>query len=221
MNTRNSILNVVVILTLMMGWSPFVLAYPVYIYSSDFDLSIPSKDIHDPHITKGWMDDALIEIPDHFTICDLDVRISLKHTKVFDLQIFLQSPAGTRRCLNMYNPYDEYFDGENYTQTIFDDEAQIPIGKARPPFTGRFRPRAIDPLNKLAAFDGQDTFGPWRLQIYDAYWWNTGNLESVELIITVPEPATAILFTLATALICLHKPRGKPKNTCPQSSRRI
>ena len=213
MGTRNSTPIFVAVLILLLGFPSPVIASPIFTYGGDFDLPIPKPDIHDPHITKGWMNDAVIEIPDHFTICDLDVRISLKHTKVFDLQIFLQSPAGTRWCLSMYNPYDEYFDGENYAQTIFDDEAKIPIDKGKPPFTGRFKPRAIDPLNKLEAFDGQDTFGTWRLQIYDAYWWDTGTLDSVELMITIPEPATAIILLLGAGLIRLRKRRRDHKNT--------
>lgn len=163
-------------------------AGPVHTYAGSFNLLIPA----DPCSSKGWMGDpasrepkdAIIDVPDHFTISDIDVRITLTHTKAFDLQIFLQSPAGTRICLVMYNPYNEYFEGENYTQTVFDDEAEIPIEQGKPPFTGRFKPR--EPYC-LSAFDGQDCFGPWRLQIYDAFWADTGRLNSVELIITAVE----------------------------------
>ncbi|MBA7689541.1 hypothetical protein ES703_98049 [subsurface metagenome] len=144
---------------------------------------------------------------DNFTIHDLDVRISITHTNVFDLQIFLQSPAGTRLCLNMYNPFEEFFEGADYIQTIFDDEAETAIEQAAPPFTGRFRPKAIDAANLLEIFDGQDSYGTWRLQIYDAFYADTGNLDSFELVITVPEPTTAILLLLGTGLITLFNPR--------------
>jgi len=159
----------------------------VHRYAADFDLRIPA----DPDSSKGWMDDAVIDVPDHFTISDLDVKISVTHTKVFDLQIFIAGPAGTRLCLNMYDPLTEYFDGENYTQTIFDDEAGTPIERGEPPFTGRFRPR--QPY-RLSTFDGEDAFGPWRLQIYDAYHADTGQLHHAELIITTEEqPALTIV----------------------------
>ena len=131
-------------------------------YGGQYDLRIPAGVDN----SKGWMLDAVINVPDHFDVYDVDVRISLTHTKAFDLRIFLQSPAGTRICLNRYDPFTEYFEGENYTQTLFDDEAEIPISQAQPPFTGRFRPR--EPY-RLSAFDGQDCFGLWRLQIYDAF----------------------------------------------------
>jgi subtilisin-like proprotein convertase family protein len=108
------------------------------------------------------MYDAVIDIPEHFNISDLDVSINLTHSNVFDLQVFLVSPSGTVVCLNMYNP-DEFFEGGDYINTIFDDEAGTPIGQGEPAFTGRFRPR-----DSLAAFDGQDAYGLWRLRIYDA-----------------------------------------------------
>ena len=206
MDARSAVQWIVTILVVVVGGSFPVFAGPVYTYGGDFDLPIPKPDSDDPYVSKGWMDDAVIEITDHFTIYDLDIRIGITHTNVFDLQLFLQSPVGTKICLNMYH-FTEYFDGENYIQTVFDDEAETPIEQAKPPFTGRFRPKAIDPLNRLEIFDGEDAYGIWRLQIYDMWPADTGTLDSFELIITIPEPATAILLLLGTGLITLFKPR--------------
>lgn len=153
------------------------------------------------------MTDAIIDVPKHFTIYDLDVGINLTHTNVFDLQIFLQSLSGRRILLNMYDFKKEFSEYPNYTNTIFDDEAQFSIEEAEAPFTGRFRPKALGVGNRLNVFDGQDAFGAWRLQIYDAWYYDTGELESFELIITVPELATAILFALGAGLIRLFKSR--------------
>ena len=161
-------------------------------------MPIPSADDPDSEYGKGWMSDAIIDVPDHFTVCDVDVAITVTHTSAFDLQIFLQSPAGQRICLNMYDPYTGFFEGENYTETIFDDEAPVPIEEGQAPFTGRFRPKAG---YSLQLFDGQDTCGQWRLQIYDAYYGDSGTLDSFELIITVPEPATATLMALGLGLL--------------------
>lgn len=160
-------------------------------YGGGFNLRIPAEppNPEDPNC-KGWMDDAVVEVPDHLIVSDLDVRISLTHTKVFDLQIFVQGPDGRRLCLNMYN-FDEYFDGEDYIGTIFDDEAQVPIEDGSPPFTGRFRPEAG---SVLAVFDGQDTYGTWRLQIYDQWYADTGSLNRFELLITVPDPPALSLL---------------------------
>lgn len=202
MNVRSSVQWIVAFFFMAAGFSSPVFAGPTIIYGGDFDLQIPA----DPDNSRGWMDDAVIEIGDRFTIYDLDVGITLTHTSVFDLRIFIESPAGTSLCLNMYN-LDEFFEGEDYENTIFDDEAQVPIEDAEPPFTGRFRPRS--PAT-LSVFDGQDTFGQWKLQIYDAYYADTGNLESFEVMITIAEPATATLLVLGVGLVTLFRPcRGR------------
>lgn len=185
-------------------------AAPVRIYGGDFALPIPAS----TSSSKGWMNDAIIQIPDHFIVADLDVSIDITHSKVFDLQIFVQSPTGGRLCLNSYN-ISEYFDGENYTQTIFDDEAQSPIEQGGPPFTGRFRPESG---GLLSIFDGQDAFGDWRLQVYD--WWDadTGMLDNVQLIVTIPEPNTAILFSVAAgSALSFRGRRNRLFSNCTKS----
>ena len=202
MDTHNREQWIVAILLGVGALSFPVFANEIYTYSGDFNLQIPAE----PNTSKGWMADAVIDVDYHFTILDLDVGITLTHSNVFDLQIFLQSPEGTKLCLNMYNPSSEFFQGADYSQTIFDDEAQIPISQAQPPFTGRFRPNAS---NVLEIFDGQDAYGSWSLQIYDAYHYDTGTLESFELTLTVPEPATVALLTLGTGLAALLRPRRR------------
>ncbi len=203
MEVRSAVQGIVTCFVIMTGISFPVFAGPVYTYGGDFDLPIPKLDTSDPLISKGWMEDAVIEITDHFTVSDLDVRISVTHTSAFDLQIFLQSPVGTRICLNMYT-FNEFFEGANYTQTVFDDEAELSIKEALPPFTGSFRP--LEPYN-LSDFDGEDAYGVWRLRIYDAWDWDTGTLDSFELVVTTPEPATVIFLILGTGLLKRFKIR--------------
>jgi len=203
MEARSAVQWTVTFLVIMEGFSFPVFAGLVYTYGGDFDLPIPKPDGSDPHKSKGWMEDAVIEITDHFTVSDLDVRISVTHANVFDLQIFLQSPAGTRICLNMYT-FNEFFEGADYTQTVFDDEAQLSIKEALPPFTGSFRP--LEPY-RLSDFDGQDIYSIWRLQIYDAWDWDTGVLDSFELVVTTPEPTTVIFLILGAGLVNLFNTR--------------
>ena len=181
------------------SWSTAVFAGPTFIYGGDFDLSIPDKPA-----SGSSMIEATIIIPDHLTIYDLDVGINVTHTNIFDLHIFVQSPIGTRLCLNKYNFKDEFFKGEGYVQTIFDDEAEIPIEQGTAPFTGRFQPKAG---SLLEIFDGEDAYGFWSLQIYDMWYWDTGNLERVELIITVCEPTTLTLLALGAGLTILFQRR--------------
>jgi len=168
-------------------------------YSRPFDLRIPAS----ATTTKGWMDDAIIDVPSHLIITDLDVSIDLTHSCDFDLQLFLQSPSGSRVLLNMYNPLTKYFIGEDYRDTTFDDEADTPIEAGSAPFEGRYRPLEG---SLLSTFDGQDAFGRWRLQVYDAFQVDMGRFHEFTLTITVPEPATAALLLLALPLLRPRSP---------------
>ncbi|MDA1055053.1 MAG: proprotein convertase P-domain-containing protein, partial [Planctomycetota bacterium] len=94
------------------------------------------------------------------TIDDLDVRLTIDHRNLDDLDIFLRSPDGTLIELST----DNGADGNTYLSTIFDDEATIAIDDvaASPPFFGRHRPEAA-----LNVFDGTDAIGTWQLQVTD------------------------------------------------------
>ena len=186
---------IAVIFAITLGVVANISADTVRVYGGDFNIPIPDK---------GWAEDAVINVAEHRIISDLDAEISITHSNIFDLQIFLVSPANTRICLNMYN-FDDFFRGANYSQTIFDDEADVSIEQGVSPFTGRFRP--IEPY-KLSAFDGQDTFGQWRLQVYDAYYADTGTLNNFQITIANPEPATAMFLTLGVCLVRLRRVRG-------------
>jgi hypothetical protein len=166
----------------------------VHYYEGLFDLSIPAA----PGQTKGWMTDAVLDVPDHIIVGDLDVSLTVTHSNVFDLQIFLQSPSGTQVLLNMYDPSTGYFHGADYEGTIFDDEAGVSIQSGHAPFTGRFQPMTA---GTLSAFDGQDAYGPWRLRIYDAYYSDTGELQTFGLFITAPVPSAAGLALIGLAFL--------------------
>jgi subtilisin-like proprotein convertase family protein len=187
---------IIILLVLVLFCFP-VLADEVYTFSGDFNLRIPA----DPDDSRGWMDDAVIEVDCHITILALDVGFTLTHSNVSDLEIFLQSPGGTTVCLYSQDPFNGFSEGEDYSQTAMDDEALY-----EPPFTRRY---VSDASGSLEAFNGQDAYGPWRLQIYDAYYYDTGTLESFELSITTPEPATAILLALGTVFAMLLRPRRR------------
>jgi subtilisin-like proprotein convertase family protein len=193
MKTRFTSTAALVMLILFSAWTPAVRVQGeiVRFYEGQFDLLIPA----DADASKGWMEDAIIEVPHHLTVHDLDVSVSLTHTNVFDLQLFVESPSGTQVLLNMYDPYTGYAKMEDYQGTIFDDEADTPIGDASAPFQGRFIP-----LESLAAFDGEDAYGQWRLHVYDSWAMDTGHLDAFGLAVTVPEPATTAFVLLGVGL---------------------
>jgi subtilisin-like proprotein convertase family protein len=218
MDARRLIKWFVVILIMMLSaYDRPVLAGSVYNYPGDFNLPIPAPDQPESEFGRGWMADATLNVADHVTIYDLDVRLSLTHGSLFDLEILLESPAGTSVALNLAGNTAFIIRGEDGRLTavggtfdlLFDDEAATPIDQAAKPFTGPFQPTA-----SLSSFDQQDAFGTWYLRIYDAFYADTGTLDGFELVITTPEPATAILLIFGTALATLLRPHQKNREKC-------
>ena len=216
MDTQSRAQWIVAVLLGVVALSIPVFADEVYTYSGDFDLSIPSPEDPQSEYGQGWMADAVIQVSDPFTIYDLDVRISFTHESLFDLQIVLQSPAGTNVALSSAGNFAFIVRGEDNRLTavggsgewFFDDEAQVSIEEATEPFFGSFRP-----VESLSLFDKENARGPWRLQINDRWQAHTGTLESFELTITtVPEPATVALLVLGAGLAALLRPRRNLKH---------
>ena len=201
MDSCSAVQRIVAILVIVAGACGDVYAGPVYIYSGDFNLPIPAPDEPESEFGKGWMTDAIMDVPDDYVISDLDVRLTFTHENFIDLQIILQSPAGTVVVLNPALNMALLNIG-GYAEIVFDDEAQVSIEQASIPFVGPFRP-----VGNLSLFDKEDSFGLWHLQIYDAFYADIGTLDSFELMITAPEPATATLLTLGAGLLLLLRPR--------------
>jgi subtilisin-like proprotein convertase family protein len=116
-----------------------------------------------------------LPVPDAATISDIDVQLDVLHGWVADLDMYLISPAGTRVLL----VDDEGTSGDNFSGTIFDDEAVQPITSASAPFTGHFQPEG-----SLAAFDGENTSGTWILEVTDDTQYVAGTITNVALDIT-------------------------------------
>jgi len=208
-STPKRIVAVAILLTafLSTGYPDFVIRY-----GGRFDLPIPDPTEPEAEYGKGWMKDAQINVPDHIIINDIDVEITIEHSCVFDLQLYLKPPTGPGCWLNGPD-LNNIVTGENYTDTIFDDEADIPIEQALPPYTGRFKPQVG---SSLSVFDAKDAFGVWTLKVYDWWYADTGTLKKFQLLITspVPEPTTLATFCFATALLLAFKP-GPQGPICP------
>jgi subtilisin-like proprotein convertase family protein len=126
---------------------------------------------------------SILSVSDSFSILDVDVRLDITHSFDGDLSVYLIGPDGTRVKLfaGVYGG-----SGKNFTGTILDDEAALPITGGTAPFTGRFRP-----MEPLSAFDGKNSAGTWKLEITDSSRPNKGTLISWSLDFTRTSTAEA------------------------------
>ncbi len=102
-------------------------------------------------------------------ILDVDVALDISHTYDADLDVYLISPLGTRVKLFA----NVGLNGDNFTGTVFDDSAIIPITAGTAPFTNHFRPQ-----EPLSGFNGEDALGLWKLELTDDAGGDTGTLNS-------------------------------------------
>ncbi|MFZ2360765.1 MAG: proprotein convertase P-domain-containing protein, partial [Anaerolineae bacterium] len=109
------------------------------------------------------------------TITDVNVTIGqLTHTYDADLDIHILHPDSTAVELST----DNGGLGDNYVNTVFDDEAGTLITAGTAPFTGSYRPEGL-----LSALDGKATNGTWTLRVVDDASGDSGTLSSWSLTI--------------------------------------
>lgn len=133
---------------------------------------------------------STLSIPVSGVILDLDAEVSIQHTYAADVGINLRAPGGATVTLTDGNGGG----GADYTGTIFDDEATVPISSGTAPFTGRFRPEQA--LNR---FDGSSPAGTWTLGLFDASFGDTGQLDSWSLTISTSSPPICNVCNVVSA----------------------
>ena len=113
-------------------------------------------------------------------VSDVNVTLNLTHTFDGDLDIFLIGPNGTRVELTT----DNGGTGDNFTGTVFDDQAAVSITTGAAPFAGSFKPEGL-----LSSLNGIPAAGTWTLEITDDANLDSGTLLSWSLTITNPAGA--------------------------------
>lgn len=126
---------------------------------------------------------STLTVHDAATIIDLNVQLNITHTWDTDLDIFLIAPDGTRIELST----DNGAGGDNYTATIFDDEAATAITAGSPPFAGSYKPES-----PLSVLDGTMTNGNWILEVGDDFPVDNGTLNSWSLLVTAVAPGYTV-----------------------------
>ncbi|WP_353260294.1 proprotein convertase P-domain-containing protein, partial [Prochlorothrix hollandica] len=100
-------------------------------------------------------------------ISDLDVRFSAAHTWDSDLEVSLISPLGS--SLALFTGVGG--SGENFQDTLLNDDALTLITAGSAPFDGSFRPQGT-----LLAVEGEVADGTWHLSVVDTAENDSGTL---------------------------------------------
>lgn len=125
-----------------------------------------------------------IEITEDITIRDLDLQLSITHTRTGQLDGYLTGPDGQR--IELFSNVGG--DGDNFDQTRFDDQADRLIVKEKPPFQGSYQPKALVKREpSLSHFNGQNARGVWQLVIRGTRSDRFGMLHQWSLIIQPQE----------------------------------
>jgi subtilisin-like proprotein convertase family protein len=119
-------------------------------------------------------------INDTGMIQDLNVLVNISHSVDSDIDAFLIAPDGTR--VELFT--DVGGSGDNFEDTILDDEAANSITKGSAPFAGSYQPEG-----NLADLVGLNICGTWTLEITDDAWLSSGTLNSWSLIVDVADVA--------------------------------
>ena len=112
---------------------------------------------------------SVISIPGNevLNITDLNVTVNVIHPWIGDLTLTLISPQGTEIIL-VSGRTDS---GNNYTNTVFDDDAVNTIASSSAPYTGSFKPEG-----SLASLNGEYSAGDWTLKLVDGGPADIGSL---------------------------------------------
>jgi len=167
--------------------------------------------------TKGWVRTAIF-VPVSGIVRDIDIALNIEHTSFCDLQIFVGSPdlGGDKICINLYDKYTLDPNRQSPGWMVLDEESMFGIDQSWEPYMGLFRPNGED---RLSSFYGQQSYGLWLIQIYDAVLYDTGIVKDIRLDmlidtdlepstpLPIPEPAT-LLLTAAVAAFLLRSKRN-------------
>jgi len=120
---------------------------------------------------------AAITVPDINTVQDVNVKFKVTHTYDGDLRMTLTGPGGQTVVLANQRGGA----GDDFNDTVFDDQAALPISSGTAPFAGPFRPEQA-----LSLFNGAPAAGTWTLTVADLGSLDTGMLEKFELSFSYP-----------------------------------
>ncbi|NTW23563.1 MAG: M20/M25/M40 family metallo-hydrolase [Lentimicrobium sp.] len=116
-------------------------------------------------------------------IVDLNLKIDITHPRTGELKLIIKGPDNTSVMLSDRNGGE----GDNYTNTLFDDQASQSVTEAGAPFTGSFRPQF-----PLSVFNGKPVAGNWQIRVNDSGAGNSGTLNNWCLHMLYIDPTIGI-----------------------------
>jgi len=115
---------------------------------------------------------ATVTVPASGIVRKAVVQISINHTYTGDLVIGLQPPNGGPIVLSDRHGST----GENYTDTIFSDDATTAIASGTAPFTGSYQPDEA-----LSVVEGFPAEGTWTLDVSDEASIDSGSITAYSI----------------------------------------
>lgn len=152
----------------LLSSTPAALVTATHEFSNDVDVTISSR-------SRSTITSTIEVAGLEGTIADLNVQLNLSHSFDRDLILTLIAPNGERvRLANRLGG-----SGDDYRDTVFDDEVDQSIQHGRAPFRGIFRPQG-----DLSAVDGLDPNGVWTLEVQDVTRRRGGQLHDWSIVLT-------------------------------------
>jgi len=127
--------------------------------------------INDTNYTIGpdiGVTTSIINMDQNAVITDVNLTLNIEHTWIADLEVKLIAPDGVTEIILFE---DVGSNGDNFTNTVLDDDASTDVSNGESPFTGSYSPTGS--LNDL---NGLMSAGDWILHINDDANQDGGNL---------------------------------------------
>ena len=102
---------------------------------------------------------SIINMDQNAVITDVNLTLNIEHTWDADLEVKLIAPDGVTEIILFE---DIGSNGDNFTNTVLDDDASTVISDGEAPFTGSF-----SPIGSLSDLNGLLSGGDWTLYIND------------------------------------------------------
>ena len=112
---------------------------------------------------------STIAVADASLVQDVNLTVNLTHTYDSDLTLSLITPATTSITLAAHRGGS----GDDFRNTVFDDEAANSIVGGAAPFTGSFKPEGL-----LSVADGASGAGSWKFKVVDSVGQDVGTIDN-------------------------------------------